>query len=218
MTQSRGTLYLDSWLFSASHLKSPDFAKALEDAMPLLPDGQYRGQFIGGSKVWALGVNDTTSILPAWRRTYAHIVQTGVGKPSSAPFRKLAPDMGAYANEATAEMPGWRNVFWGTNYAKLLAIKRKYDADGLFWVTPGVGAESWSAMPEGRLCRNPTTAGDGKSVADGGADERPPPTDNLNIADQTKLDETRGPLFPYVPGPDGVPRLSLARLSGKISK
>lgn len=35
--------------------------------------------------------------------------------------------------------------FWGTNYGRLLAVKRKYDAHGLFVVHHGVGSEDWSA-------------------------------------------------------------------------
>ena len=37
-----------------------------------------------------------------------------------------------------------RNVFWGPHYERLLAIKRRYDPDGLFFVHHGVGSEAWS--------------------------------------------------------------------------
>jgi hypothetical protein len=33
----------------------------------------------------------------------------------------------------------------GPNYPKLLAIKKKYDPAGLFFVHHGVGSEEWSA-------------------------------------------------------------------------
>jgi hypothetical protein len=47
-------------------------------------------------------------------------------------------------------MPGhfneaWQHAFWGNNYRKLLAVKTKYDPDGLFFVHHGVGSEVWSA-------------------------------------------------------------------------
>ena len=39
------------------------------------------------------------------------------------------------------------NSFWGSNYPRLLAVKEKYDPDGLFFVHHGVGSERWS--PDG---------------------------------------------------------------------
>jgi hypothetical protein len=34
--------------------------------------------------------------------------------------------------------------FWGSNYPHLAAVKKQYDADGLFFVHHGVGSEEWS--------------------------------------------------------------------------
>jgi hypothetical protein len=38
----------------------------------------------------------------------------------------------------------WQKAFWGSNYSRLAAVKRKYDPDGLFFVHHGVGSEAWS--------------------------------------------------------------------------
>jgi FAD/FMN-containing dehydrogenase len=59
-------------------------------------------------------------------------------------LRKLAPNAGSYVSESDFFDPSWQHSFWGTNYPRLLAVKRKYDPDGLFFVHHGVGSEEWS--------------------------------------------------------------------------
>jgi FAD/FMN-containing dehydrogenase len=58
---------------------------------------------------------------------------------------KIAPGAGAYFSESDYFQVNWQGAFWGTNYSKLLEIKRKYDPDELFFVHHGVGSEAWSA-------------------------------------------------------------------------
>ncbi len=67
-------------------------------------------------------------------------------------LRKLAPDMGAYINEADPNEPNFSQAFWGDHYPRLLAIKRKYDPADVFWCTPCVGNERW-VMQGDELCR-----------------------------------------------------------------
>lgn len=62
-----------------------------------------------------------------------------------AALLKAAPDAGAYVSESNYFQPDWQRAFWGTNYPKLAAVKRKYDPEGLFFVHHGVGSEAWSA-------------------------------------------------------------------------
>ena len=60
-------------------------------------------------------------------------------------LRKLAPQPGAYLAESDFFEPDWQRSFWGGHYERLLAVKRQYDPDGLFFVHHGVGSELWSA-------------------------------------------------------------------------
>jgi FAD/FMN-containing dehydrogenase len=64
---------------------------------------------------------------------------------AAAELRKIAPDAGSYLSESNFFNPSWQVAYWGTNYPRLRAIKRKYDPDGLFFVHHGVGSEEWSA-------------------------------------------------------------------------
>jgi FAD/FMN-containing dehydrogenase len=62
-------------------------------------------------------------------------------------LRMVAGSGGSYVNETNYFEKDWQQAFWGDNYARLHAIKRKYDPDGLFFVHHGVGSEDWS--PDG---------------------------------------------------------------------
>lgn len=60
-------------------------------------------------------------------------------------LRIAAPNSGAYVNECDYFQSDWQNALWGSNYQRLLDVKRHYDPDGLFFVHHGVGTEGWSA-------------------------------------------------------------------------
>jgi FAD/FMN-containing dehydrogenase len=60
-------------------------------------------------------------------------------------IRRVAPRAGSYVWETDYAQPHWQEAFWGDNYARLLAVKAKYDPDGLFFLHHGVGSEDWSA-------------------------------------------------------------------------
>lgn len=65
-------------------------------------------------------------------------------------FMQLAPQSGAYLNEADYFQKDWQRVFWGDNYSRLLKIKKKYDPQGLFYCHHCVGSEFWDAAG---MCR-----------------------------------------------------------------
>jgi FAD/FMN-containing dehydrogenase len=54
-------------------------------------------------------------------------------------LRAAAPGAGAYVNECDFFQPDWQRAFWGSNYPRLAAVKRRYDPSGLFTVHHGVG-------------------------------------------------------------------------------
>jgi FAD/FMN-containing dehydrogenase len=61
--------------------------------------------------------------------------------------RKVIEKVGSYVSESNFFEEAWQESFWGSNYPRLLAVKEKYDPEGLFFVHHGVGSERWS--PDG---------------------------------------------------------------------
>lgn len=59
-------------------------------------------------------------------------------------FRVIEPDTGSYSAEMNFHEADWQKVAWGDNYRRLLAIKNRYDPDGLFTGHHQVGSEYWS--------------------------------------------------------------------------
>lgn len=169
----RGITDEDSRLLGEEELTHPKLAEALEKSMPDLPNAQLRSHVTAGGKVMTLG-NDT-SVNPAWRRAYVHLMVTGMGKGDASPLRAISPHGGAYINEASAKQTDWKNAFFGTHYPRLLSIKQKYDPNHLFYVAPGVGADLLVAK-DGRLCK---VGGNIKAVED--PTGAVPDSDNRNV-------------------------------------
>ncbi|WIM11360.1 FAD-binding oxidoreductase [Enhydrobacter sp.] len=62
-------------------------------------------------------------------------------------LRRLVPNPGSYVSESNFFEKAWQQAYWGPNYPRLIAVKKQYDPDGLFFVYHGVGSEDWS--PDG---------------------------------------------------------------------
>lgn len=60
-------------------------------------------------------------------------------------LRTLTPNGGSYVSESNFFEKDWPHSYWGSNYARLASVKKKYDPTGLFFVHNGVGSEEWSA-------------------------------------------------------------------------
>jgi FAD/FMN-containing dehydrogenase len=62
-----------------------------------------------------------------------------------AELRRVAPQAGSYLSESNFFNERWQQDYFGAHYARLKAIKKQYDPEGLFIVHHGVGSEDWSA-------------------------------------------------------------------------
>ncbi|MEK6248520.1 MAG: FAD-binding oxidoreductase [Planctomycetales bacterium] len=67
--------------------------------------------------------------------------------------RALTPGAGSYTNESSYFDEDWQQDYWGIHYGRLLAIKRKYDPDGLFYGHHCVGSEDWTDNGMKRVSR-----------------------------------------------------------------
>ncbi len=77
-------------------------------------------------------------------KTVARYV-AGAVRRSMDELHKVVDEPGSYVSESDYFESDWPHAFWGTNYARLAAVKKKYDPAGLFCVHHGVGSETWSA-------------------------------------------------------------------------
>jgi FAD/FMN-containing dehydrogenase len=57
---------------------------------------------------------------------------------------RIVPRPGSYVSESDFFEADWQQSFWGSNYRRLAAVKRRYDPDGLFFAHHGVGSDEWS--------------------------------------------------------------------------
>jgi FAD/FMN-containing dehydrogenase len=103
---------------------------------------------VTGAFALAIMANGEGPLYPGMGRTpadpaAAHAEARAVDQ-ASAQLRRIVPEAGSYLSESNYFNAGWQQAFWGRNYARLRAIKDRYDANGLFVVHHGVGSEDWS--------------------------------------------------------------------------
>ncbi|KAJ5972923.1 uncharacterized protein N7479_002841 [Penicillium vulpinum] len=115
-------------------------------------------------------VNVSNAVFPALRNA-AVTMQIGTPWNETAPWSKMiadqhkmtteyvpqleavTPDSGCYQNEANFRQPNWKQTFFGSNYPRLLAVKRKWDPSSFFYALKAVGSDVWSVSESGRMCR-----------------------------------------------------------------
>ncbi|KAI0010208.1 FAD binding domain protein [Xylariaceae sp. FL0662B] len=113
----------------------------------------------------------SNAVLPAWRDTIVQVLAfapwdfAGAVAANKAAdnylldatvpaLTALAPDGGAYLNEANYQQKDWQKSFYGDNYDRLTRVKKTYDPQDLFFANTAVGSEAWVPDSDGRLCRS----------------------------------------------------------------
>ncbi|UKZ74474.1 hypothetical protein TrVFT333_002142 [Trichoderma virens FT-333] len=150
-SQAGGSQYLVSRLLDGEALTgNPKKLKNALQAAMTIGDGEAMSVFMVGGK----GVQEakprggSNAVNPAWRTAYVHALtsqpfgtfnKTAENDAKASldkefqPLRDLTPKSGAYINEAFPFEKNWQQTFWGSNYARLLRIKREIDPTDVFW-------------------------------------------------------------------------------------
>ena len=156
------------WL-PASLLATPDrLADTLFECTRLYEVGMHFNKGLAGAPAERIAAARDTAMNPAVLDAFALAIIAG-GNPRTAPglpghepnlaegrehaagvtaaadrLRSVVPNAGAYVSEANYFDRTFQASYWGANYARLAAVKEKYDPAGLFFVHNGVGSERWS--------------------------------------------------------------------------
>ena len=163
--------YKSAWL-SASLLKSDQQARLVDALLACSHYWNVSLHFnkgLAGAPAEELATARNTATNPAVLDAFALAIIAGNGppafpgipghEPDVAAARQRARDIGkamdellkvvtnagSYVSESDFFERSWQRSFWGSNYPRLAAVKKKYDPDGLFFVHHGVGSEAWSA-------------------------------------------------------------------------
>ncbi|KAF2668007.1 FAD-binding domain-containing protein [Microthyrium microscopicum] len=159
---------LVSWLYSAADVQHPNLKEALKAAL------SESGTIYLNDATMGVGTQNPpylrgggNAVNPALRtavmRPAAEMQWLGndpavwtkkreVAQKLGASLRSISPNGGTYANEADPDTPNWQHAFWGSNYDRLLRIKKMVDPEGVFYCRRCVGSEFFEDH-DGILCR-----------------------------------------------------------------
>ena len=116
--------------------------KLLEDRMAdCVNDGTCSRQELYHDITGQLGSvkQNGTSISKGFRNAMFHLVFGAWDDRRTKSYYQLGNN--SYFSESAFNQEGdtWKDRYWGEHYAKLLAIKNKWDKEGLFWCHHCVG-------------------------------------------------------------------------------
>ncbi|KAK8046079.1 hypothetical protein PG996_014143 [Apiospora saccharicola] len=153
------------------HLLEDEGSPAFADLMMVLR-GLYDGGVEAGVSVMAARnrVGADNAVHPAWREATVLLGMLHHWDPAPSAwddmlamqrrltgmlpeFERVTPGSAAYVNEGDPFQENWKEAFFGPNYDRLLAIKDKYDPDGVFYAWKTVGSDRWDVAEDGRMCR-----------------------------------------------------------------
>ncbi|KAJ7829288.1 hypothetical protein B0H14DRAFT_3873097 [Mycena olivaceomarginata] len=145
-----------SWLLPRELFENPESAHIMSKALLSVPAGI--GQHVGGGIVSATPPT-FNAMHPNWRTSLSDVSFFGAWNdltPQSTiktirqqvsdllkPLRDLTPGGGQYLNEPDIFVPDYTVANWGTNYPRLLEIKKAVDPTNQLLVVQGVGAVGW---------------------------------------------------------------------------
>ncbi|KAI0360106.1 FAD-binding domain-containing protein [Trametes cingulata] len=160
--QVGGNIELGSWLLPHTLIEN-EYEKVADTLMGIAEFNYY---LVAGGAVSRVDPS-STGLNPAWRQASAHAIVGTIWpegtnatvivqhlqtlKDNTAKLRALAPQSGAYINEASLYEPNPKQTFFGSHYQKLKAIKKVYDPVDLFVVAEGVGSDDWDKTLNCRL-------------------------------------------------------------------
>lgn len=156
-SQVGSPIELSSWLLPKDVVVGED---PMELAGKLLKTSGIELLLVTGGQVSRVDP-DSVGLNPAWRSSLVYTIiatvwQEGANETQIDANRQqliqdmkilegIAPDSGAYLNEASRYEFDWKKSFFGCHYDRLLAIKRKFDPNSLFLVYEGIGSDEWDA-------------------------------------------------------------------------
>jgi len=172
--------YRSAWL-PASLLerdRENSLAEALFRASRHWPVALHFNKGLAGAPASELAAARECAIHPAALDSFALAIVAGNAPPALPGVPGHEPDLGAarrnagsigramdellalvaqhasYIAEGDFFQVDWPRAFWGSNYPRLLAVKRRYDPEGLFSVHHGVGSERSVADGSARAPRD----------------------------------------------------------------
>lgn len=117
------------------------------------------------------------AVNPAWRNTYAHVLQSVSWTDGASAavqlatrqnfthghmqrWRDVSPGAGSYLGESDILEPDFQQSFYGSKYQRLFNLKKAIDPKDVFFAQTAVGSENWEVITanglpsgNGRLCR-----------------------------------------------------------------